>query len=66
MIKPVNRSASNSVGGLLPPGTSAPDDAPPTTYTYDPEHPVPTIGGSFSGVLKRGASDQREHHNEEP
>ena len=37
-----------------------PDEAPPTTYTYDPEHPVPTIGGSFSGVLKRGAYDQRE------
>ena len=37
-----------------------PTDAPPTTYTYDPEHPVPTIGGSFSGVLKRGAYDQRE------
>ena len=32
----------------------------PTTYTYDPAHPVPTIGGSFSGVLKRGAYDQRE------
>ena len=32
----------------------------PTTYTYDPEHPVPTIGGSFSGSLKRGAYDQRE------
>ncbi len=31
-----------------------------TTYTYDPHHPVPTIGGSFSGVLKRGAYDQRE------
>ena len=37
-----------------------PADAPPTTYTYDPEHPVPTIGGSFSGVLKRGPYDQRE------
>ena len=22
---------------------------PPTTHTYDPEYPVPTIGGSFSG-----------------
>ena len=39
-----------------PPG----QDALPTTYTYDPAHPVPTIGGSFSGVLKRGAYDQRE------
>ncbi|NIP56513.1 MAG: CocE/NonD family hydrolase [Gemmatimonadetes bacterium] len=31
-----------------------------TTYRYDPEHPVPTIGGSFSGALKRGAYHQRE------
>ena len=31
-----------------------------TTYTYDPSHPVPTIGGAFSGALKRGAYDQRE------
>ena len=40
-----------------------PAEAPPTTYTYDPEHPVPTIGGSFSGVLKRGAYDQRERES---
>jgi len=33
---------------------------PPTTYRYDPEHPVPTIGGAFSGALKRGPFDQRE------
>ncbi len=31
-----------------------------TDYTYDPEHPVPTIGGAFSGALKRGGYDQRE------
>ncbi len=35
-------------------------DAPPTTYTYDPAHPVPTIGGSFSSALKSGGYDQRE------
>jgi len=29
-------------------------------YTYDPAHPVPTIGGAFSGALKRGGYDQRE------
>ena len=41
--------------------TTMPDEGvAPTRYTYDPEHPVPTIGGSFSGVLKRGAYDQRE------
>ena len=31
-----------------------------TAFTYDPEHPVPTIGGAFSGALKRGGFDQRE------
>ena len=43
-----------------------PADAPPTTYTYDPGRPVPTIGGSFSGVLKRGAYDQREREFKAP
>jgi putative CocE/NonD family hydrolase len=31
-----------------------------TTYTFDPFHPVPTIGGGASGRLKDGAFDQRE------
>jgi putative CocE/NonD family hydrolase len=31
-----------------------------TTYTFDPRHPVPTIGGNVSGRLKDGAYDQRE------
>lgn len=46
-------------GGRLseePPG----EDEGSTAYAYDPEHPVPTIGGAFSGALKRGAYDQRE------
>ena len=34
-------------------------DVTPTTYRYDPQDPVPTIGGSFSGALKRGPYDQR-------
>ena len=36
--------------------------APPTRYSFDPRHPVPTIGGNVSseGVLMpRGAQDQR-------
>ena len=45
--------------GTLSTGVPAAGVAP-TTYTYDSEHPVPTIGGSFSGALKRGAYDQRE------
>jgi putative CocE/NonD family hydrolase len=31
-----------------------------TTYTFDPAHPVPTIGGGVSKRLKDGAFDQRE------
>lgn len=31
-----------------------------TTYTFDPHHPVPTIGGGASARLKDGAYDQRE------
>ena len=30
------------------------------TYTFDPRHPVPTIGGNVSNRLKDGAYDQRE------
>ena len=36
------------------------EDEGSSGYTYDPEHPVPTIGGAFSGALKRGGYDQRE------
>jgi putative CocE/NonD family hydrolase len=35
----------------------------PSAYTYDPSHPVPTIGGSFSperGLVAAGGFDQRE------
>jgi uncharacterized protein len=31
-----------------------------TTYTFDPHHPVPTIGGGASARLKDGAYNQRE------
>jgi putative CocE/NonD family hydrolase len=31
-----------------------------TTYEFDPEHPVPTIGGGVSKRLQDGAYDQRE------
>ncbi len=45
-------------GGLAlePPGDGEGD----SRFTYDPEHPAPTIGGAFSGALKRGGYDQRE------
>ena len=35
---------------------------PPTTYSFDPPHPVPTIGGNISSegdLMLRGARDQR-------
>ncbi|PHX64612.1 MAG: antibiotic hydrolase [Gemmatimonadetes bacterium] len=31
-----------------------------TTYTFDPRHPVPTVGGGSSARLRDGAYDQRE------
>lgn len=37
-----------------------PQSAATTTYTHDPDHPVPTIGGSVSSRLKDGAYNQRE------
>jgi len=49
-------------GGSL--STTAPAAAAaPTTFTYDPRFPLPTIGGSFSsqaGLAAAGAFDQRE------
>ena len=46
--------ADGTLGRVLPDSGVA-----PTTYRYDPQDPVPTIGGSFSGALKRGPYDQR-------
>ena len=43
-------------GGLSPDGAGS--GAAATTYTFDPEHPVPTIGGQF--YWKYGGFDQRE------
>lgn len=44
--------------------TKLPDaNEPPSTYTYDPCHPVPTIGGSMAAskpLFVGGAFDQRE------
>ena len=52
--------------GTLKAEQAAPN-VPPTTYTYDPRHPVPTIGGSFSqqAILKMwsGGYDQRENED---
>ena len=31
-----------------------------TSYTFDPKHPVPTLGGNVSARVKDGAYDQRE------
>jgi uncharacterized protein len=49
-------------GGLLSPETPA-AAAAPLTYQYDPQHPVPTIGGPISSgepIMVGGAFDQRE------
>ncbi|AGA29893.1 CocE/NonD family hydrolase [Singulisphaera acidiphila] len=43
--------------------TTAPsEDSSQTTYTFDPRHPVPTIGGNISsnqGLMTNGGYDQR-------
>ena len=41
-----------------------PSDGPPIGYVYDPDHPVPTLGGNHSsphipGIIRVGAVDQR-------
>ncbi|MEO8622684.1 MAG: CocE/NonD family hydrolase [bacterium] len=36
------------------------ENAASTTFTFDPRHPVPTIGGGSSARLKDGAYDQKE------
>src|SRR5262249_36958532 len=34
-------------------GTEQPSpDVPPRSYTFDPEHPVPTVGGSLCGIME--------------
>ena len=41
--------------------TQLPDrEMPSTTFTFDPNHPVPTLGGNVSARVKDGAFDQRE------
>jgi putative CocE/NonD family hydrolase len=37
--------------GLLSPELPG-SDAPPRRYTFDPEHPVPTIGGNLCGIME--------------
>lgn len=54
--------------GTLSPTPPGAADAP-TTYTYDPQNPVPTIGGSFTGsadLTLAGAFDQREREFKTP
>ncbi len=44
--------------------TSAPaESGSSTTFTFDPAHPVPTLGGNVSARVKDGAYDQRERHD---
>ena len=44
--------------GTLRPAKPAGND-PGTTYTFDPAHPVPTVGGGSSARLKDGAYNQK-------
>lgn len=45
-------------GALALEAASAEEGA--TTFTFDPSHPVPTLGGNVSARVKDGAFDQRE------
>ena len=47
-------------GGSLTNQEPRADEAASTTYRFDPDHPVPTIGGGVSKRLSDGAYDQRE------
>ena len=48
-----------------------PRDEPPCTYVYDPDDPVPTLGGNHSGpqdhpeIIRVGALDQRPNWSRE-
>ena len=49
-------------------GTAPPQDDSPTRYTYDPDDPVPTLGGNHSapeipGIIRAGPVDQRPNEN---
>ena len=55
-----------SPGGGL--STELPRDQPPTRYVYDPDDPVPTLGGNHSSpeipqVIRAGAVDQRPNES---
>ena len=49
--------------------TTAPSSEPPSSYVYDPDDPVPTLGGNHSGpqdhpeIIRVGAIDQRANWN---
>jgi putative CocE/NonD family hydrolase len=47
-------------GGSLTNEEPRADEAASTTYRFDPDHPVPTLGGGVSKRLSDGAYDQRE------
>jgi putative CocE/NonD family hydrolase len=52
--------------GILSPEKPTDDAAPPSTFTFDPDHPVPTLGGGISAVdvfIRPGAYDQRGRPN---
>jgi hypothetical protein len=51
-------------GGYL--SSDRPSDEEPTTFQFDPRHPVPTLGGNVSSqgkLMFQGAADQRDRTN---
>ena len=58
--------ANGGKDGVL--STDPPVDKPPSIYRYDPDDPVPTLGGNHSatavpGVIRAGPVDQRPNEN---
>jgi len=51
--------SANTLDGDGTLSTSKPGDQPADTYTYDPDDPVPTIGGNHLMEAPKGAHDQR-------
>ena len=63
------RSSRVSRHGSL--STELPMDEPPSEYTYDPDNPVPTLGGNHSGpqdhpeIIRVGVLDNRSNWDRE-
>jgi putative CocE/NonD family hydrolase len=54
-----SRGAANSLHGNGSLSATPPADEPPDRYSYDPNDPVPTIGGQYMLLVNSGPFDRR-------